>query len=159
MYKLIAISLCSIGLVLLVAFGSQHQGSWQVTQSAQADYAKNIDRMPNTSTAVNTHLPFMANRGQTDPQVKFYARTFGGTVFLTENGNIVYSLPRAGDDAGRATSVHFAKCSGRENSGLVLTEHLAGGKAGDIHGEGQANMKINCFTGSDPSRWLRNVPS
>ncbi len=38
-------------------------------------------------------IPFIANNGQVDERVKFYANTFGGTVFVTKDGEIVYSLP------------------------------------------------------------------
>jgi hypothetical protein len=38
-------------------------------------------------------MPFIANEGQYDERVAFYARTFGGTVFVTKGGDIVYSLP------------------------------------------------------------------
>ncbi|MBI5306856.1 MAG: SBBP repeat-containing protein [Planctomycetes bacterium] len=38
-------------------------------------------------------MPFIANNGQVDEQVRFYAKTFGGTVFVTKEGEIVYSLP------------------------------------------------------------------
>ena len=38
-------------------------------------------------------MPFIANNGQTNERVKFYANTFGGTVFVTEDGEIVYALP------------------------------------------------------------------
>src|SRR3990167_589184 len=37
--------------------------------------------------------PFIANNGQVDERVRFYAKTFGGTVFITKDGEIVYSLP------------------------------------------------------------------
>ena len=43
-------------------------------------------------------MPFIANNGQMDEQVRFYAKTFGGTVFVTKDGEIVYSLP---DGRGR----------------------------------------------------------
>ncbi len=39
-------------------------------------------------------MPFIANKGQMDEQVGFYAMTFGGTVFVTKDGEIVYSLPQ-----------------------------------------------------------------
>lgn len=39
------------------------------------------------------HMPFIANNGQMDVQVKFYAKTFGGTVFVAKDGKIVYALP------------------------------------------------------------------
>ena len=46
-------------------------------------------------------MPFIANNGQTDERVKFYANTFGGTVFVTRDGEIVYSLPAGrGEEAG-----------------------------------------------------------
>ncbi len=38
-------------------------------------------------------IPFIANNGQVNEKVKFYANTFGGTVFVTNDGEIVYSLP------------------------------------------------------------------
>ncbi|MDP3980586.1 MAG: hypothetical protein Q8Q33_04130, partial [Chlamydiota bacterium] len=40
-------------------------------------------------------MPFIANEGQTDEKVAFYADTFGGTVFVTKDGEIVYSLPQS----------------------------------------------------------------
>ena len=45
-------------------------------------------------------VPFIVNNGQVDERVIFYARTFGGTVFVTKDGEIVYSLPN-GKGAGR----------------------------------------------------------
>jgi hypothetical protein len=39
------------------------------------------------------NLPFIANAGQTDPRVGFYAQTFAGKVFVTRSGEMVYSLP------------------------------------------------------------------
>jgi hypothetical protein len=42
-------------------------------------------------------IPFVANQGQSDRRVRFYAPTFGGTVFVTEDGEIIYSLPRIED--------------------------------------------------------------
>jgi len=44
--------------------------------------------------AFGIRLPFIANEGQINEDTSFYARTFGGTVFITRKGEIVYSLPR-----------------------------------------------------------------
>ncbi len=44
-------------------------------------------------------MPFIANDGQVNEEVAFYAKTFGGTVFVTKDGEIVYSLPRYEDTA------------------------------------------------------------
>ncbi len=48
-------------------------------------------------------VPFIANEGQVDECVAFYAKTFGGTVFVTKNGEIVYSLPSGRDVPGGAS--------------------------------------------------------
>ena len=45
-------------------------------------------------------IPFVANKGQVDKQVKFYANTFGGTVFVTKDGEIVYALPNNSSESG-----------------------------------------------------------
>ncbi|MFO0795395.1 MAG: SBBP repeat-containing protein [Candidatus Brocadiaceae bacterium] len=39
-------------------------------------------------------MPFIANEGQTDERVRFYANTAGGTVFVIKDGEIVYVLPK-----------------------------------------------------------------
>lgn len=56
-------------------------------------------------------MPFVANGGQTDASVSFFARTFAGTAFVTTEGKLVYSLnpPRK---AGAAS----------EKQGWALTE-------------------------------------
>src|SRR3990167_7483305 len=56
-------------------------------------------------------IPFIANNGQVDKQVKYYAKTFGGTVFVTKEGEIVYSLPRNSSGLGvRGSENQEARC-------------------------------------------------
>src|SRR3990167_83882 len=64
-------------------------------------------------------IPFIANNGQVDKQVKYYAKTFGGTVFVTKEGEIVYSLPNNSSDVETQclaslmhspNGIHNAKC-------------------------------------------------
>ncbi|MBF8275302.1 MAG: hypothetical protein HW390_375, partial [Candidatus Brocadiaceae bacterium] len=59
--------------------------------NASADHPEIIQKMQ------KLQMPFIANEGQVDESVAFYARTFGGTVFVTKNGEIVYSLPSGRD--------------------------------------------------------------
>ena len=56
-------------------------------------------------------MPFIANEGQTDAKVAFYANTFGGTVFVTKSGEIVYALPKSGDVEDGETHRKAAKCT------------------------------------------------
>ena len=38
-------------------------------------------------------IPFIENQGQiTNPRVSFYAQTFGGTVYVTDKGEIAHQL-------------------------------------------------------------------
>ncbi|MDN3511043.1 MAG: SBBP repeat-containing protein [Candidatus Jettenia sp.] len=46
-------------------------------------------------------MPFIRNEGQVDEKVTFYANTFGGTVFVTKDGEIIYSLPNTSGRRGQ----------------------------------------------------------
>src|SRR3989339_859566 len=56
-------------------------------------------------------IPFIANEGQTDERVAFYANTFGGSVFVTKDGEIVYALPKSSDVEDEETHRKAAKCA------------------------------------------------
>ncbi|HPA95278.1 MAG TPA: hypothetical protein PLT41_04310 [Thermoanaerobaculia bacterium] len=43
--------------------------------------------------ATNLAVPFEENRGQFEPEVAYLAKTFAGSVFVTREGQLVYSLP------------------------------------------------------------------
>ena len=76
-------------------------------------------------------IPFIANQGQSDKEMKFYARTFAGTVFVTETGKLVYSLP---------------KVEGKKRAnGVVLKEELIGGKVTEVKGESPADYQAELF--------------
>ena len=71
-------------------------------------------------------MPFIANNGQVDEQVAFYAKTFGGTVFVTKDGEIVYSLPEgSGRDVPAGASQQDA---GEHGSSDVSVQGSRGGK-------------------------------
>ena len=56
---------------------------------------RNLPRKP-----MKLQIPFIANNGQVDDRVVFYANTFGGTVFVTKDGDIVYTLPNNSAELG-----------------------------------------------------------
>jgi hypothetical protein len=95
-------------------------------------------------------FPFVANSGQTDPSVAYYASTFAGTVFVTKDGQIVYSLPgrRA---ASRGTKAFDANRS-LERPGWSLTETPLGAKALP-RGAEPSPTQVSYFLGNDPARW------
>jgi hypothetical protein len=80
-----------------------------------------------------------------DEAVAFCAHTFGGTVFISGDGEIIYSLPTL---APRGTS-----------AGVALKESILGGTIQDLRGLGQAGARISDFRGQDPTRWKASLPT
>jgi len=91
------------------------------------------------------HIPFILNQGQIDERVKFYAKIFGGTVFITKDGKIFYSFQKINEK--------------KMIKELVLKEELVGGKVDEIKGEGKAITTFSYFKGNDPLKWKSNVPT
>ncbi|GAB4346795.1 MAG: hypothetical protein Kow0099_28320 [Candidatus Abyssubacteria bacterium] len=121
--------LTTIGLLLLV--------------TASAGAAESPAPFSPKATA-SVHMPFIKNEGQIgNEQVAYYAETFGGTVYVTEDGAIFYSLPGMGE--------HNAK------KVLVLQERLIGALDTQIKGENTSSTIINYFKGDEPSRWKKNI--
>ena len=86
-------------------------------------------------------VPFIANQGQIDSRVSFYARTFAGTVFVTSDGRLVYSLasnrqqPRATPAAGNAAV-----------TGWTLSESFAPASTAPV-GLRPAAARVSSFVG------------
>ena len=114
MNKLIAAAFAAIGILATTAAGAG---------SKPPDIAR-----------ANPQLPFLANAGQLDPRVAFYARTFAGTIFATHSGEIVYSLPA-------------------RSGGWVLNESFVGGQAKPSGGARSATG-VSVLS---PTRSLSNV--
>ena len=57
-----------------------------------------IDKNAVMKKVSGLQIPFIENQGQVkDKSVRFYANTFAGTVFITDKGEIVYSMIKAED--------------------------------------------------------------
>ncbi|MBM4053834.1 MAG: hypothetical protein FJ264_03995 [Planctomycetes bacterium] len=127
-----------------------------------------------------THLltiPFIQNKGQTDERVKFYASTFGATVYITDEGEIVYSLPYIMDNSKKKSwknieqpasfPVESATAMGVVTSNesipgvkrIVLKEQLLGGKTVTIKGEKPSTARINYYKGKKPLQFQKDIPT
>lgn len=95
------------------------------------------------------NLPFIANEGQVDKKARFYSQTFGGTVFVTENGEIVYSLPRVEKETGKEKAA----------KGVGLKESFVGSEVKEIVGMSKTTTEVNYFKGADSSKWRTNIPT
>ena len=122
------------------------------------------------------NMPFIANKGQIDKEVKYYAKTFGGTMFVTEKGEIVYSLPKYErkelipryaelDSASPETlkqSVKQVQNMVRGDTklvggGVALKEEFIGARIHDINGEEKSETKVSYFRGNDPAKWQSSI--
>jgi hypothetical protein len=83
-------------------------------------------------------VPFVANGGQTDLAVAFYAQTLGGATFVTHKGEIVHAL--------------LARRRGGKPSGWSLTESMVGGRA-TPRGQEPADTRVSYFVGCERERW------
>ncbi|KAB2835989.1 MAG: hypothetical protein F9K48_03025, partial [Candidatus Brocadia sp.] len=125
----------------------------------QGNTYKNL-KEKTTLEVLKVQVPFIANNGQVDERVLFYAPTFGGTIFVKKDGEIVYSLPegRHGsegikDRKGKQTQNHLMQ----DTRGIAIKEQLVGGKIDEIKGGAKSVATVNYFTGNDSSKWQSNI--
>jgi VCBS repeat-containing protein len=87
-------------------------------------------------------LSFVPNAGQTDSDVRFTVRSFGGTLFFTPQ-EVVVSLPRADPDPPCVLRIQF--------SGVSPDAEISGGQG--LPG------RFNYLTGNEPARWRTDISS
>ena len=81
-------------------------------------------------------VPFIENAGQlADSSVKYYAKTFGGAVFVTEDGTITYAVQQS----------------------PTISESLVGAGTLRPKGEVKSATKVGHFTRSASADWKRNI--
>ncbi len=144
---------------------TQQSLSGCVDKTAKAEIVQKVKKL---------QIPFIANKGQIDKKVKFYANTFGGTVFVTKDGEIVYSLPGGkneefgsvgvngltpmlGSEQGKDTRSRDVDARSEPNKILTLKETIVGGKINEVKGEKKAITNVNYFKGKDPSKWKTSI--
>lgn len=88
-------------------------------------------------------LAFEANRGQTDPDVRFVARTKGYDLFLT-----------------RTAAVLALQGSTKEGSGAAVRMNLLGANAATkVNGATRLDGKVNYLGGADPATRRNGIPT
>jgi hypothetical protein len=114
-------------------------------------------------------LDFEMNKGQTDGQVKFFARGPHYTVFLT-SGQMVLTLRHSEtlpdtaalsdhSQSAIASVNSFVPGSGRASVSESIEMKLIGAASDPvIVGEEQQPGMANYFIGNDPNKWQTNVP-
>jgi len=91
--------------------------------------------------AYRVQVPFIENRGQVESkEVRFYAKTFGGTIFVEQSGVLTYHLPAS------------------DKKGVVIKEILTQ-KWINAKGLEPSPTRVNYFIGNDKSNWRTNIPT
>ena len=88
-------------------------------------------------------VPFIANEGQANEEVSFYAKTFGGTLYVTNKGEMVYSMPLIEARPDNLTEQESLKQ--QEPKGWVLKERVLGSLNPDIKSIDKAKTRVNYF--------------
>ena len=87
--------------------------------SHRGEISPQLDKAVFAQKTRKLQMPFIANNGQVDGQVEFYANTFGGTVFVTKDGEIVYALPNNSSELGvgsQRSEARIQECRGELRS-------------------------------------------
>lgn len=121
--------------------------------------AKTVEKDQDFDKKVSSlRMPFIENQGQVgDKHVRYYAKTFGGTLFVTKDGEMVYALPlieKETKDDGKAI-IKADKAS----KGWALKERLIGSLNVTPMGSDKSQTKISIFKGNDQTKWKSNLPT
>ena len=78
--------------------------------------------------------------------MRYYAQTFGGSLVVTQSGEMVYAFRGAQKEGGRS-------------QGWVMKEKLVGASAASPKGLDSAKTRVNYFIGNDRNKWRTDLPT
>ena len=140
--------------IIILAISLSTTGIASAGESGQAERLK--------AAIPKLQMPFIENKGQVHEDVAFYAKTFGGTVFVTKDGRLVYNLPEGSSEKedlrkhGKISKVD-AKKDAQQGKAVALKESLVGAKIKEVKGESPSITRVSYFKGNDPSRWKSGI--
>jgi len=161
----------------IILFGTQRSATGQNLERADSVFPLQQGHSPELLAKASTDeskarigdafarlpLSFEANRGQTDPQVKFLARGQGYTLFLTRRGEAVLALSKPlgkQDSLQPGSGITAAKptLETAKPSAMVRMSLVGAAATPQIDGVDKLSGKANYFVGNDPKQWNTNVP-
>jgi hypothetical protein len=146
-----------IALMFLILFLSVWPAVSQGDVRTSENQLSDQDKQKILTQAYDLRIPFIANEGQIAKEVDFYAKTFGGTVYVTRQGEMVYSLTKKDLDQASAKGDKEKKSHNVQVS--VLKERLFQAKNISPVGVGKSDTKVNYFIGSNKDKWKTNISS
>ena len=117
-----------------------------LSRSGDQTCNKQAEQSVTAVQAAALHIPFLDNHGQYPREVHFYARTFAGMVFITDAGELVYSMP--GPRHSESSSPNW----------FSFTESFPERKPGIIQGVEKSSTRVNIFKGAGSSKRPSDLP-
>ena len=145
--KIIGISIAAILVVSVLSLIPKDLIKDDTILQTQGASALELDgdvSLIDSDKLANLSLPFIKNQGQLNQEVKFYANTFAGTVFVTEDG-LTYSIITNNSDDESFES-------------FVVRERFAGSSNLQLAGTDKSETVVNYFVG-EKENWRSNIPS
>ena len=130
------------GFVLVAVLGCSRSSESPV--GSEATPSSPVSAVKEPLPLQTVRIPFIENKGQSDPAVSHYVLTLGGTIFVTREGELVMSLPSGEPASGKR---------------VVLRERLLKANAPELQGLEPTPTRVSSYIGADPKRWATDLPT
>ncbi|MGB5283484.1 MAG: hypothetical protein WBN29_03180 [Polyangiales bacterium] len=130
------------GFVLVAVLGCSRSSESPV--GSEATPSSPVSAVKEPLPLQTVRIPFIENKGQSDPAVSHYVLTLGGTIFVTREGELVMSLPSGEPASGKR---------------VVLRERLLKANAPELQGLEPTPTRVSSYVGADPKRWATDLPT
>jgi Beta-propeller repeat len=122
--------------------------SYAATGSGASTAAPSTGQAPDSGWLRPRHpaLPFIPNRGQLDRQLRYYAYTDTGIVYVTDTGDIVYALLSGNRHAPQTPA-------------KIVRERIVNARVTAVEASQRAATTVNIFSGNQSKQWLRDLPT
>jgi hypothetical protein len=156
-----ASSLLILGLLLPPgsAFLPSGLSAQKAPTNAGSSGASEQDKQMIAASAIKIPLFFEANKGQTDPSVRFLTRSGGYTMFLTPTETVLVEGKNgivSGEKFGKGLPAFRADAKNAKQSVLRM-ELLGANSAPEFQGLQELPGKVNYLIGKDQAAWHTNV--
>ena len=139
------------GMIFVAARNDNTPVAAQIPDTAtRARIAERFGKLP---------LSFEINKGQTDERVKFLSHGRGYDLFLTST-DAVLTLHKPNPDALEKLKKSDTSTGPEIHEGSVLRLKMIGANTTPIvEGHDELPGKVNYFTGNNPAKWRREIPT
>jgi YD repeat-containing protein len=155
----------ALALAMLSGQPLQSSDAWAAGRASAHRGAAPVTAAVAAQDLARTPVSFEENRGQAGPDVRFFARGSGYTLYLTNTEAIFVLRPAASrsqpsDARHGAPQLGLRPISAPASSAAVVRLRLIGSNPSpEVSGQDQLPGTVNYFLGNDPKRWQTGVRS